>query len=125
MDSKSVLLVEDNEDNRTIYGTVLRFAGYTVLEAINGEEGVAKARSHHPDLILMDLSMPVLDGWQATEQIKSDPYTADIPILAVSAHTMYGTDTTRLVKCGFHGFLAKPLPPRALLCEVQRCMPTR
>src|SRR6185436_1672319 len=64
---KTVLLVEDNEDNRIVYSTILRHFGYSVTEALNGEEGIAKARSEHPDLILMDISIPVIDGWEATQ----------------------------------------------------------
>ena len=74
---KTVLLVEDNEDNRIVYSTILRHFGYTVTEALNGEEGIAKARSEKPDLILMDISIPIIDGWEATQVLKHDPQTRD------------------------------------------------
>ena len=70
---KTVLLVEDNEDNRIVYSTILRHFGYTVSEAMNGEEGIAKARTEKPDLILMDISIPIIDGWEATQVLKHDP----------------------------------------------------
>ena len=76
---KTVLLVEDNEDNRIVYSTILRHFGYAVTEALNGEEGIAKARAEKPDLILMDISIPVIDGWEATQVLKHDPQTREIP----------------------------------------------
>src|SRR5207253_2395411 len=89
---KTVLLVEDNEDNRIIYATALRFAGYEVLEAITGTEGVQSARTLHPDLVLMDISVPELDGWEATAILKADPATKHIPIVAVTAHALPGDE---------------------------------
>ena len=75
---KMVLLVEDNEDNRIVYSTILKHFGYEVTEALNGEEGIAKARSEKPDLILMDISIPIIDGWEATQVLKHDPSTKGI-----------------------------------------------
>ena len=85
---KTVLLVEDNEDNRIVYSTILRHFGYSVTEALNGEEGIAKARAEKPDLILMDISIPVIDGWEATQVLKHDPQTRQIPIIALTAHAL-------------------------------------
>jgi two-component system, cell cycle response regulator DivK len=116
---KTVLLVEDNEDNRIIYATALRYAAYTVLEAITGTEGVRKAREEHPDLILMDISVPELDGWEATAILKSDPKTAHIPIIAVTAHALPG-DEDRSMAAGCDGYLPKPIPPAKLIAEVDR-----
>ena len=76
---KTVLLVEDNEDNRIVYSTILRHFGYAVTEALNGEEGIAKARSEKPDLILMDISIPVIDGWEATQVLQARPADAGDP----------------------------------------------
>ena len=76
---KTVLLVEDNEDNRIVYSTILRHFGYEVSEALNGEEGIAKARAEKPDLILMDISIPIIDGWEATQVLKHDPDDARHP----------------------------------------------
>ena len=85
---KMVLLVEDNEDNRIVYSTILKHFGYEVTEALNGEEGIAKARSEKPDLILMDISIPIIDGWEATQVLKHDPSTKGIPIIALTAHAL-------------------------------------
>lgn len=116
---KRVLLVEDNEDNRIIYATALRYAGYEVIEAITGVEGVARTREHLPDLVLMDISVPELDGWEATAILKQDPRTAAIPIVAVTAHALPG-DEQRSREVGCDGYLPKPLAPAALIAEVDR-----
>src|SRR5262249_60337117 len=106
----SILLVEDNEDNRIIYATALRYAGYEVYEAITGTEGVQQARSQRPDLVLMDISVPELDGWEATAILKADPRTKDIPVIAVTAHALPG-DEERSLEAGGDGYLPKPVPP--------------
>lgn len=116
---KTILLVEDNEDNRIIYATALRYAGYQVVEAVTGTEGVQRARSSHPDLVLMDISVPELDGWEATAVLKADPSTRDIPIIAVTAHALPG-DEERSLAAGCDGYLAKPIPPATLLAEIDR-----
>ncbi|HEX3865530.1 MAG TPA: response regulator [Gemmatimonadaceae bacterium] len=116
---KTVLLVEDNEDNRIIYATALRFAGYEAIEAITGTEGVRKAREHLPDMILMDISVPELDGWEATAILKADLATKHIPIIAVTAHALPG-DKERSREAGCDGYLAKPIPPAMLIAEIDR-----
>jgi len=116
---QTVLLVEDNEDNRIIYATALRYAGYSVLEAISGTDGVRLAREHLPTLILMDISIPEIDGWEATTILKADPTTKHIPIVAVTAHVL-PDDEARSRKAGCDGYLAKPISPGALLGEVDR-----
>jgi two-component system, cell cycle response regulator DivK len=115
--SPTILLVEDNEDNRIIYATALRYAGYTVREAVTGVEGVEMARSVLPDLILMDISVPLLDGWEATRILKADPATRHIPIFAVTAHAL-AEDEERSRAVGCDGYLAKPITPGALLAAV-------
>jgi two-component system, cell cycle response regulator DivK len=117
--TKTVLLVEDNEDNRIIYATALRYAGYSVLEAITGTQGVQQARDGAPDLILMDISVPELDGWEATAILKADSLTRHIPIIAVTANAL-PDDAERSRKAGCDGYLAKPISPAALLTEVDR-----
>jgi CheY-like chemotaxis protein len=117
--ANSILLVEDNEDNRIIYATALRYAGYEVYEAITGTEGVEQARAQRPDLVLMDISVPELDGWEATAILKSDPRTRHIPIIAVTAHALPG-DEERSLEAGCDGYLAKPIPPAMLIAEVDR-----
>ena len=116
---KTVLLVEDNEDNRIVYSTILRHFGYSVTEALNGEEGIMKARTEKPDLILMDISIPVIDGWEATQVLKHDPTTKDIPIIALTAHAL-ASDREKAMEVGCDGYLAKPCEPRAVVAEVQR-----
>jgi two-component system cell cycle response regulator DivK len=117
--TRKILLVEDNEDNRIIYATALRFSGYEVVEAITGTEGVRLAQTVGPDLILMDISVPELDGWQATAILKADPATASIPIIAVTAHAL-PEDEARSMSAGCDGYLAKPITPAALIAEVDR-----
>ncbi len=116
---KTVLLVEDNEDNLAVYRTILDHVGYNVLEARDGEEGVTRAREEHPDLILMDISIPKIDGWEATRRLKADQATRDIPILALTAHALE-EDRERAIAAGCDGYLAKPVEPRRVVEEVQR-----
>jgi len=116
---KLILLVEDNEDNRIVYSTILKHFGYEVSEALNGEEGIAKARTQQPDLILMDISIPVIDGWEATQVLKHDPSTKQIPIIALTAHAL-ASDREKAMEVGCDGYLAKPCEPRAVVAEVQR-----
>jgi two-component system cell cycle response regulator DivK len=119
MRKKTVLLVEDEPDNRIIYTTILDYAGFAVLEAQNGEEGVRLARDHQPDLILMDLSMPVLDGWGAVRRLKQDPVTARIPVCALSAHVLLEGDAEKAREAGFACYLTKPMEPKQVLAEVE------
>jgi two-component system cell cycle response regulator DivK len=117
--AKRVLIVEDNFDNREIYAELLRHAGYVTLEAENGLRGVEKAFEHLPDIILMDLSMPLMDGWEAIEVLKKDSRTASIPVLAVSAHVILNGDYARAQQAGFSCYLTKPVEPKDVLREVQ------
>lgn len=104
----TVLLVEDVEDNRELARLLLETAGYEVLEAHNGREAVTLAMAHRPDLVLMDLSLPEVDGWEALRHLRADPDTADIPVVALTAHAMAG-DRERVAAAGFDGYMAKPL----------------
>lgn len=114
----TVLLVDDDIHNQKIFDTVLRHAGFTVVAAMNGDEALAQARAHLPDLILMDLSIPVIDGWECTRQLKADPATQHIVILALTAHAMRG-DQERALAAGCDGYLAKPISPKKLVEEVK------
>jgi two-component system, cell cycle response regulator DivK len=116
---KTVLLVEDNEDNLVVYRTILEHVGYRVLEARDGEEGVARARADLPDLILMDISIPKIDGWEATQRLKSDDLTSAIPIIALTAHALE-EDRQKATQAGCDGYLAKPVEPRRVVQEVER-----
>jgi two-component system cell cycle response regulator DivK len=112
-------LVEDNEDNRVIYATALRYAGYLVSEAITGSQAITLARELRPELILMDIALPELDGWQATAVLKADSATQHIPVIAVTAHVLPG-DIERSIAAGCDGYLAKPISPASLVAEVDR-----
>lgn len=116
---QTVLLVEDNEDNRIIYSTVLRHLGYAVVEAQDGLRAIELAREVKPDIILMDISIPELDGWEATRILRQDPITKDIPIVALTAHAL-ADDRERATALGFTSYLAKPVEPRAVVAEVRR-----
>lgn len=116
---QTLLLVEDNEDNRIIYSTVLRHLGYVVIEAQDGIEAVERARSALPDLILMDISIPRMDGWEATRVLRADPRTKAIPIIALTAHAL-ADDRERASEVGFSSYLAKPIEPRVVVAEVRR-----
>jgi CheY-like chemotaxis protein len=116
---RTVLIVEDNEDNRIVYSTILRHHGFRVSEALDGEEGIAKARRELPDLILMDISIPIIDGWEVTRTLKGEETTRHIPVIALTAHAMPG-DRERALDVGCDGYLAKPCEPRAVLAEVNR-----
>ncbi len=121
---KTVLLVEDNEDNRIVYATVLEHFGYRVLEARDGEEGVRMARVEHPDVVLMDISIPIIDGWSATSMLKADPGTTAIPVIALTAHAL-PEDREKSAAVGCDGYLAKPCEPSRVVAEVRRVLDVR
>jgi len=107
-DGKLVLLVEDNEKNMKLARDILRFKGYRVTEATTGEDAVASAGAEPPDLVLMDIQLPGIDGIEAFRRIRSDPKTAKVPVVALTASVMAG-DRERFDKAGFDGFIAKPI----------------
>jgi len=112
--SKRILVVDDQEDLRGVLRDLLIGSGYTVIEAADGETGVAKAKSDRPDLILMDIQMPVIDGYEATRRIKSDPDFKPIPIVAVSSYAMKG-DEEKARAGGCDHYVTKPYSPMQLL----------
>ena len=114
----SVLLVDDDTHNRKIFETVLRHAGFQVRVASAGDEALKLAREAPPHLILMDLSIPVIDGWECTRQLKADPHTRGIQIIALTAHAMRG-DEERALGAGCDGYLSKPISPKKLVEEVK------
>lgn len=118
---RTILLIEDHADTRDVYSTMLRGAGYRVITATHGGEGVRLAREHVPDAVVTDLGMPALDGWQATELLKQDPATAHIPIIAMTAHTQnFYRGRAEIAGCDV--FLEKPCPPDVLLSAIQRLL---
>ena len=112
--SKRILVIEDTEDNRRILRDLLTNAGFQVLEATDGERGVAAAAEHRPDLILMDIQLPVVDGYEATRRIKSDSNLRSIPIIAVTSFALSG-DEAKARSAGCDGYIAKPFSPRQIL----------
>ena len=115
--SKRILVVEDQEDNRRILRDLLTSKGYEIIEAVDGEEGVAMAGEHIPDLILMDIQLPGLDGYEATRRIKSNTDLAGIPIIAVTSYALSG-DETKAKEAGCDDYISKPYSPRVLLSKV-------
>ena len=122
--SKRILVVEDQEDLRAILRSFLSTSGYTVIEAADGAEGVAKAAAKRPDLVLMDIQLPVLDGYDATRQIKALPGLGTIPIIAVSSFAMKG-DEEKARASGCDDYVTKPYSPVDLLRLVRRYMGER
>ncbi len=113
-----ILLVEDQEMNRDMLTRRLVRRGYEVVAAVDGAEGVAMAKSEGPDLILMDMSLPVLDGWEATRQLKADPETQSIPVIALTAHAMAG-DRDKALEAGCDEYDTKPVELPGLLQKIE------
>ena len=120
--SKRILIVEDHETNRRILRDLLMSAGYELIEAATGEEGVALADTHRPDLILMDIQLPGLDGYEATRQIKENPALSHIPIIAVTSYALSG-DEDKALAAGCAAYVSKPFSPRAVLAKIRECLP--
>ncbi len=118
-----ILLVEDNEMNRDMLSRRLNRNGFEVLIAVNGQEGVELATSAKPDLILMDMSLPVLDGWEATRQVKANPDTAKIPVIALTAHAMV-QDKEKALAAGCDEFDTKPVELPRLLEKIKALLPS-
>jgi two-component system cell cycle response regulator DivK len=116
---KKILVIEDTPDNRRIIRLVMERAGYVVVEAVNGAEGIEMARSERPDLILMDIQLPVIDGYEATRRLKADPELQAIPVIAVTSYALAG-DEAKTREAGCNGYMAKPFSPKALLQLVQQ-----
>jgi two-component system, cell cycle response regulator DivK len=117
-----ILYVEDNEDNVYVLESRLKRRGFTVIVARDGEEGVAMAAGKRPDLIIMDLSLPLLDGWEATRRIKSAPETSRIPVIALTANAMAG-DREKAIAAGCDEFEVKPVEFQRLLAKIQALVP--
>jgi two-component system cell cycle response regulator DivK len=120
--SKRILVVEDQEDNRRILRDLLTSAGYEMIEAMTGTEAVTMAGVHHPDLILMDIQLPEIDGYEATKRIKADPALRPIPIIAVTSYALSGDDVTAY-EAGCVAYITKPFSPRMLLATIREYVP--
>jgi two-component system, cell cycle response regulator DivK len=120
--TKRILVVEDQEDNRQILRDLLAHAGYEVVEVDNGEEALPAAAEHRPDVILMDIQLPLLDGYEATRRIKADPALKHIPIIVVTSYALSG-DEAKARTAGCDAYVAKPFSPRALLEKIRQFSP--
>lgn len=123
-DQALVLVVEDYQDAREMYAAYLQFSGYRVAEAANGVEAIEKTLELMPDIILMDLALPKMDGWEATRRLKSDERTKDIPVVALTGHALAGyAESARQAGCD--SFVTKPCLPDALVAEIKRMLAAR
>jgi two-component system cell cycle response regulator DivK len=120
--TKRILIIEDEEDNRAIMRDLLITAGYNLIEAVDGEEGVKLAQRERPDLILMDIQLPILDGYEATRRIRASAELKSIPIIAVTSYALRGDDA-KARAAGCDSYVAKPFSPRELLAKVREFLP--
>lgn len=116
--TRRILVIEDQEDNRVILRDLLMSVGFEVIEALNGLDGVAIAETEKPDLILMDIQLPLLDGYEATRRIKANPLLASIPVIAVTSYALSG-DEEKATAAGCDAYVTKPYSPRQLLATVR------
>lgn len=119
-----ILVVEDNQDNREMVVKVLKFNGYQVVEAVDGEEAIEKVKAEHPDLILLDIFLPKMDGYEATRRLKGDTSLRNIPIIALTAHAMKGSMEEALA-AGCDGYISKPIDVRELPKQIQHFLKPR
>jgi two-component system, cell cycle response regulator DivK len=120
--SKHILVVEDQEDNRQIIRDLLATTDYVITEAANGEEALTAVAKQRPDLILMDIQLPVMDGYEATRRIKADPALRMIPIIAVTSYALSGEDA-KAHAAGCDAYVTKPYSPRQLLAKIREFVP--
>ncbi len=120
--TKRILVVEDQEDNRQIVRDLLTTTDYEVMEAENGEEALAAVAKQRPDLILMDIQLPVMDGYEATRRLKADPALRAIPVIAVTSYALSG-DEEKARAAGCDDFVPKPFSPRQLLAKIRKYLP--
>jgi two-component system cell cycle response regulator DivK len=117
-----ILVIEDQEDNRRIMRDLLTSAGYEIIEATTGEDGVVAAETHRPNLILMDIQLPDFDGYEATRRIKAKPDLCAIPVIAVTSYAL-GGDDVKAFEAGCDAYVSKPFSPRALLAKIRKFLP--
>jgi two-component system cell cycle response regulator DivK len=120
--SKRILVVEDQEDNRQILRDLLASAKYDMIEAGDGQAAIVAAKAHRPDLILMDIQLPLLDGYEATRRIKADHDLKDIPIIVVTSYALSG-DEAKARQAGCDAYVTKPYSPRVLLAKIREFLP--
>ena len=120
--NKTILVIEDQEDNRRILRDLLTNSGFEVIEAVTGTDGVRIAETHHPDLILMDIQLPGIDGYDATRRIKANPNLQKIPIIVVTSYALSGDDV-KAFEAGCDAYVTKPFSPRNLLAKIREFLP--
>jgi len=120
---RRILVIEDQEDNRRILCDLLTTRGYEIIEATTGLDGVSIAEKERPNLILMDIQLPGIDGYEATRRIKANPILHQIPIIAVTSYALSGDDAQAL-EAGCDAYVAKPFSPRALLAKIREYVPS-
>ena len=120
--TKRILVVEDQQDNRQILRDLLESANYVVIEVEDGEQALAAVRAQRPDLILMDVQLPILDGFEATRRIKADPELNSIPVIVVTSYAL-GGDESKARAAGCDGYVTKPYSPRQLLAKIKQYLP--
>lgn len=116
---KTILVVDDDTDSRMIFAALLQYAGYAVLEAEDGEEGVRLAREHAPDLILLDLFMPLMNGWEAARWLKGSPRTSEIPILGCTVYDLSPEEEARATHAGMERLIRKPVEPARFISTLK------
>jgi len=119
--TKRILVVEDQEDSRRILRDFLTSADYEIMEAVNGEEALTTAATQRPDLILMDIQLPIIDGYEATRRIKADPTLMHVPVIAVTSYALSG-DKAKARAAGCDDFVPKPYSPRQLLAKIRQLL---
>jgi two-component system cell cycle response regulator DivK len=119
---RHILVVEDQDDNRQILRDLLTNAGFEMTEAVNGEEALAEVAKRRPDLILMDIQLPVMDGYEATRRIRTHPDLKSVPIIAVTSYALAG-DETKALDAGCDAYVTKPFSPRQLLTKIREYLP--
>ena len=120
--SKRILVVEDHEDNRRIMRDLLTRSGYEAAEAVTGRDGVTAAETHRPDLILMDVQLPGMDGYEATKRIKANHNLQKVPIIMVTSYALSGDDV-KAFEAGCDDYVSKPFSPRKLLAKIREYLP--
>ena len=120
--SKRILVVEDQDDNRRILRDLLTASGYELIEAVDGEQGLTAAEQEHPDLILMDIQLPGIDGYEVTRRIKANEALRGIPIIAVTSYALSGDDQ-KAFEAGCDAYVTKPFSPRQLLAKIREYLP--
>ena len=120
--TKRILVVEDEEDNRQILRDLLATSGYEMVEAQDGEQALAAVDQHRPDLILMDIQLPIMDGYEATRRIRANPANKRIPIIAVTSYALSGNESMALA-AGCDAYVPKPYSPRELLAKIREFLP--